>query len=300
MLDYHYVWPNARLFRACTGLSRNDFLKLLKDFRKIYLKVREEIALSKERLRAPGAGRIPKRFDKPAKLLFFLLFYVRVYPTFDIAQIIFELDGANLHRWFNLGLPILEATVKHKIPLPARKCRDLNDLFQKIPELSSHIVDATEQPINRPKRNQKKYYSGKKKMHTKKRQFLVTPKRKLIGISLTVEGKMHDKTLADDSLYLAHAPPCSVGMGDGAYKKIHLLGSGAKFITPNKKPAGKELSQQEKEQNKAISSVRVIAEHVIGHTKFFRIFSHKIRYRKNYDESISNVVGGLYNFKLGY
>ena len=300
MLDYHYVWPKSRLFRACTGLTRKDFLKLLKDFTKLYYTVREEIALSKERQRAPGAGRTPKRFDTAAKLLFYLLFYIRVYPTFDLAQIIFQLDRANLHYWFNLGLPILEFAVKHKIPLPAQRCSDPTDLFRKIPELKGHIVDATEQPMNRPKYKQQKYYSGKKKMHTKKRQIITTPEGKVIGISLAVEGKMHDKTLAEESMYLAHAPPDSTGMGDGAYKQMHKMGSGAKFITPNKKPAGKELPAHLKVQNRTISSVRVIVENVICHLKYYRMFSDKIRYRKNYDDSISNVVGGLYNFKLGY
>ncbi len=45
--------------------------------------------------------------------------------------------------------------------------------IEKKREISSEdaeylILDATEQPIQRPKKGQKKYYSGKKKRHTVK------------------------------------------------------------------------------------------------------------------------------------
>lgn len=35
------------------------------------------------------------------------------------------------------------------------------------------IVDATEQPIQRPKKKQRGHYSGKKKRHTQKAQVMV-------------------------------------------------------------------------------------------------------------------------------
>ncbi len=38
--------------------------------------------------------------------------------------------------------------------------------IKNLEEIASCLVDATEQPIERPKRVQKAYYSGKKKRHT--------------------------------------------------------------------------------------------------------------------------------------
>ncbi len=55
------------------------------------------------------------------------------------------------------------------------------------------FVDATEQPINRPKRGQKKWYSGKKKRHTIKHQMIVSKDGKIKGISKSCCGKVHDK-----------------------------------------------------------------------------------------------------------
>ncbi|MDR2528645.1 MAG: transposase family protein, partial [Synergistaceae bacterium] len=37
-------------------------------------------------------------------------------------------------------------------------------------------MDVTESPIERPKRNQRKYYSGKKKRHTLKTQIIINAK----------------------------------------------------------------------------------------------------------------------------
>ena len=45
------------------------------------------------------------------------------------------------------------------------------------------ILDATEQPIQRPKKGQKKYYSGKKKRHTVKTQYVVNSDGKIESVS---------------------------------------------------------------------------------------------------------------------
>jgi len=43
------------------------------------------------------------------------------------------------------------------------------------------------------------------------------------------------------------------------------------IMMPKKKPKGKELTDIEKIQNKAINSARIVVEHVIGGIKRFRI-----------------------------
>jgi hypothetical protein len=57
------------------------------------------------------------------------------------------------------------------------------------------IVDSYEQPIERPTEyeEQKKYYSGKKKKHTKKSQLIVFPEGKdLVDIEAGEPGKKSD------------------------------------------------------------------------------------------------------------
>jgi hypothetical protein len=57
------------------------------------------------------------------------------------------------------------------------------------------IVDSCEQPIQRPGKyeEQKKFYSGKKKNHTLKNQFIVTPNgRKIVDIIVAKPGSTSD------------------------------------------------------------------------------------------------------------
>ena len=60
------------------------------------------------------------------------------------------------------------------------------------------ILDATEQPVQRPKKGQWKYYSGKKKKHTLKTQYIVGPDGKIYAVSGTYPGSIHDFTVYKD------------------------------------------------------------------------------------------------------
>ena len=63
-------------------------------------------------------------------------------------------------------------------------------------------MTATERRLNRPvnKEKQQEKYSGKKKTHTDKNILLVNENtKKVVYLSPTVEGKKHDKKLADES-----------------------------------------------------------------------------------------------------
>ena len=54
------------------------------------------------------------------------------------------------------------------------------------------IIDTTEQKIQRPSKNQKKYYSGKKKQHNLKTTIAINEKNKINFVSKTYEGSIHD------------------------------------------------------------------------------------------------------------
>jgi hypothetical protein len=248
-------------------------------------------------LRKVGGGAKPKHFYKTSRLLFLVLLYIKAYPTYDLMEGIFELDKANIHRWIKLGFTALENILGERIPLPARKCSTMEELFRIVPELKEHIIDATEQPINRPKYGQEDFYSGKKKRHTIKRQIIVTPQKQLISISTSHFGKEHDKTIAEESYYLLHSPPDSLGLGDLGYQGLETASYQTLFVIPIKKRPKIPLTDGEKATNRAISSSRVRVEHVIAHLKYSRIFADKVRYRLPIHDSVSNIVGGLYNFK---
>lgn len=58
------------------------------------------------------------------------------------------------------------------------------------------------------------------------------------------------------------------------------------IIQPTKKPKGKELSEEQKQANKKISSRRVAVEHVISVVKILRMIKDEIRIYKEYTRNI--------------
>ena len=68
---------------------------------------------------------------------------------------------------------------------------------------------------------------------------------------------------------------------------------------PVRKPIGKELPEEQKQQNKVISSFRVKVEHDIGRVKIFRIVKERFRCHKLFfDDIVVEITCGLHNCKL--
>lgn len=173
----------------------------------------------------------------------------------------------------------------------------MDDWLEVCPELLEFLVDATERPINRPSDNhvQEEYYSGKKKQLTVKNQVFVSPKTaRILAVSDTVEGKRHDKKLFDDDPMSMFLPPDAVGMADKGYEGVkHPFLS---MIIPKKKPPGRELTVEEKANNRTISSVRVSVEHPFAYMKHFNILSHRYRSRIERADLPFKTIAAVYNF----
>lgn len=69
----------------------------------------------------------------------------------------------------------------------------------------------------------------------------------------------------------------------------------------HKKPKNKELTQEQKDENKAIAKVRIIVEHAIGGMKRYFILRHenRIRARNKISEAVE-MCASLWNFKRGF
>ena len=68
---------------------------------------------------------------------------------------------------------------------------------------------------------------------------------------------------------------------------------------PHKKPKGKKLTKEQKDENTQLASERVIVEHSIGGLKRYRILSDRLRVknRELYDD-VLGICAGLWNFML--
>jgi hypothetical protein len=81
--------------------------------------------------------------------------------------------------------------------------------------------------------------------------------------------------------------------GDKAYQ-------GAKNIkTPYKKPRNRELTTQQKTENKEFSSKRIFVEHVIRLVKIFQIARQRFPLNSRTDEQVIFTICGLVRLRIG-
>jgi hypothetical protein len=111
---------------------------------------------------------------------------------------------------------------------------------------------------------------------------------------------MHDKTLLEETGLLLKSPPGSRGLGDSGYEGVRKTHRWLSLVTPLKKKPGKERTEAEKQTNKALSSIRVRVEHVIGKLKVNRILKDQFRGRLAFADLTFQNCACLYNFKLNY
>lgn len=171
-MNYQYLLKHKELFPYAIGITYKQFELLLPKFSCALRKAEHKKAYEKERLRTPGGGRKPKLATDRQKL-FFILFYYKVYPTFRLAQVLFELAYSNLYLWEEFLEPVLFEAIGYQLTLPKRRVNSFSGWLEVCPGLAEFIVDGSERPIRRPKdqekqKKAKKYYSGKKKHHTVK------------------------------------------------------------------------------------------------------------------------------------
>ncbi|WP_226889917.1 helix-turn-helix domain-containing protein [Nostoc sp. MG11] len=71
--------------------------------------------------------------------LFFILFYFKCYPTFDLAGLIFDIHRSQAHEWMHRLQPILEKTLSEKLVLPERKLDSIEAFLQRFPEVKRMV-----------------------------------------------------------------------------------------------------------------------------------------------------------------
>jgi hypothetical protein len=121
--------------------------------------------------------------------------------------------------------------------------------------------------------------------------------RKIKVLSPTVEGKKHDKKLADEQDI--PFPPGSKLWKDTGYQGYEP--DNTQTFQPKKKPQGGELTPEEKDQNTAISSQRIGVEHTIGGVKVYRIVHDVFRnMRHGFDDLVMETTCGLHNLRVDF
>jgi hypothetical protein len=277
-------------FRRLTGLTPAAFLGVLPQVERAWDEAQRRRRDRPGRARKPGAGR---RHALPvADRLLMLLIYYRTYVTHAFLGFLFAVDDATVSRNIRRLEPLLAGIFR----IPERRVRVQED------EIRELFFDGTERPTRRPKRRQRRSYSGKKKRHTLKNQVVVVRKRKRAGrrkagqrekrrqrvaaVSPTSPGKVHDKKIYDRARVLV--PPGVRATGDTGYQ-------GTALETPVKRKRGQRLTRRQRRGNARISRRRIAVEHAIGKMKTWRVASERYRNPVRRHTLIVKNVAGLHN-----
>jgi hypothetical protein len=313
MRKFHAITiRNERQFKAFTGLSQPAFARLLIEFTHGLEEVRQRRYHQQQdtRRRHPGGGR-KGALSTPELKLFFILFYLKNYPNFDVLGGLFDLSPSKAEENVRKLLPLLKQAEKRLHVLPHRHFKPRGNSQQPTENIQKIIIDATERPCRRPAhaRRQKRYYSGKKHHHTLKNTVIGEARHGIPVVGPTAAGSRHDYALLKAEFDPQQPGLSSVeawvdlgyqGIKDG-YPRFHHVHIPHKKPRKSKANPTPRLTPQQKKENRAISRVRVGVEHLIGDLKTFQILAQQFRNRihKMADQVIL-VVAGLCNLKNDY
>ena len=289
-------------FVAMTGITQDVFSEILPYFEYAHDFYFQRFDIKGKAVERVRRFKIYKNSPLPTieERLVFILSYLKLNPIQEQHADLFSMTQKQCNEFVHSLHAVLEMTLKNAEMMPAR---NQQELLQKLEEIYADeasekklMHDGTEREVPRPAdyELQKEFYSGKKKKHTVKNAVITNMLCFIIFVGSTVLGKVHDKKIADDQYLI---PPNFELWQDTGYQGY--CPSDVTIQQPIKKTKGKELSEEEKEYNKSISSVRVRVEHAIGSVKRMKIVRNECRLRKgNFVNRIFHTCAGLHNFRL--
>lgn len=273
LLSYDKLSEHPRIFKKLTGLSLDEFAHLFQQV---------ESSLDKAFGHMGRGRKINTHYDR----LVLLMVYYRAYVTHEFLGYFVGLDESNVCRLFQRLEPVVAQHIHIK------KDRTLTE-----ETVDAILIDATEQPIQRPqnKKARKRYYSGKKKRHTQKIEIAVTTEGKIINVSQTTPGRVHDIKIRQRGSPLSPDAEKYADLGyQGLQHTVSLI------HLPHKKPKGGKLTPQQKEENRQHSKIRIAVEHKFSQFKKFRILAEVYRNFRKKHHMRFNIIAGILNLQAGF
>lgn len=289
---FHYIQQYPRRTKQLLGISNEQFRQLLVQAEVRDSQKQAEREKNKVRLNAKGGGCKPKL--SLAEEVCLCLFYLRQLPTFEVLGLHFGISKTEANDTFHYWLKLLRELLPASLLEQVESHRSDYALVVELLSQFRLTVDSTEQPRERPRDNhaQRECFSGKKKQHTFKNQLITLPEGKdIVDVLVGANGPT-----SDISLFRIQQQKFADGQpfdGDKAY-----VGA-TNITTPHKKPRHRELTAEQKADNKVFSSQRIFIEHVIQLVKIFRIAKERFRLHPDTYEQVILTVCGLVRLRMG-
>ena len=298
MLNIKRALGSDRLMKALTGMTVAEFERLLPNFSTGLKKTQPKA--KKERKRAVGAGR-QHTLKSPTDKLFFMLFYLKCYPTFDLAGLIYDVDRSQTQRWVKALLPVLEEVLGWQVVLPQRRIGSLEEFIQHFPAVKDVFIDGTERPLQRPQqaKAQKEHYSGKQQDHTFKNLIVSDEGKHILCLTPTKPGARQDYYRFKQS-GLGEVIPDEVNVWvDLGFMGIAKDYPCLQVMMPHKSSKNHPLTPLQKAENQVISALRICVEHSIAGVKRFRCVTDPYRNKGVVlADKFMLIACGLWNYHL--
>jgi DDE superfamily endonuclease/Helix-turn-helix of DDE superfamily endonuclease len=284
------------VFRALTGLTVALLEAMLPDLVAAFHADRRRRLDRPHRQRAFGGG---DDFDLAIADQFLLtVVWLRHYPTQEVLGYLFGVSDSSALRAVARCLPLLEAAGQDtmRMPDPGRgRRKNLPALLRETPGLAV-VIDTFEQPVQRPRRRQKRYYSGKKKRHTLKSQVAVDEETgQRVDVAESIPGPTADLEVLKRSKLLNRLPQGVGALGDLAYlgrAALHREGLGA---TPRRQPRGQERPPADRRYNRAFARRRIVVEHGICRLRRYQALTQVDRHHRKLHTARVRAAAGLVN-----
>lgn len=287
-----YIKNNPQETQRLVGLKYDQLEQLINQASILHTKKQEDIEAQKVRIINKGGGRKVKLSTEEQVLL--TLIYLRHLTTFQLLGIQFGVSESTANDTFNYWFPLLQELLPSSLLEQVKKNESDYEIVQEILTEYELIVDSSEQPRERPGeyKEQKKYYSGKKKNHTFKNQIIVLPDgQDIVDVIAGLPGPKSDINLFREGK--KGFEPNQKFKGDKGYEGEPSI------KIPTKKPKKGELTSAQLEKNKELASERIFVEHLIRVIKIFRVASERFRLNPRKYEQIIMTICGLVRLRIG-
>ena len=296
-----YLSGHPQVFRAMTGLTPAEFDAYLQAARPAVNAAEYQRRDRPDRRREVGAGPPYGLADLDDRILCAVV-WLRVYPSLAVLGYFFGISENAARRTVAHTLPGLEQAGLDTMRLPTadrpRNGKSLPRILRETPQVAV-VIDSFEQAVQRPRRRQKRYYSGKKKRHTQKVQVAVDEETgKICHTTEAVPGPTADLKLLKRSKLLSRLARGVGAFGDAAYRGMERLLKRVRTAVPRRKPRGQERPPEDRRFNRAFSRRRIVVEHGIGKLRRYQAVTGVDRHHRRGAGARVRAIAGLVNLAI--